>query len=167
MSCIPFLSPCSHRCNVSTTELRRAAIHLLLSMLCLPLHFQDLPIKGVKYFANTSSQTALVFVILLKIIIKEVCLEFGSFWLLPEFTVTDIPLLLSRAISFLVEAVWPSGWSAGLVIQKPWVQVPPWLLAWFVLGSSKFKSLATLVNSQLVCLLSVGILKHIIFYCFF
>ena len=95
-------------------------------MLCLPLHFQDLPIKGVKYFANTSSQTALqVFVILLKIIIKEACLEFGSFWLLPEFTVTDVPLLSSRAISFSVEAVWPSGWSAGLVIRKPRVQVPP------------------------------------------
>ena len=39
------------RCNVSTTELRRAAIHLLLSMLCLPLHFQDLDIKG--YTADT------------------------------------------------------------------------------------------------------------------
>lgn len=37
---------CTPRCNVSTTELRRAAIHLLLSMLCLPLHFQDLAIKG-------------------------------------------------------------------------------------------------------------------------
>lgn len=35
------------RCNVSTTELRRAAIHLLLSMLCLPLHFQDLAIKDM------------------------------------------------------------------------------------------------------------------------
>ena len=42
---------CTPRCNVSTTELRRAAIHLLLSMLCLPLHFQDLDIKG--YTANT------------------------------------------------------------------------------------------------------------------
>lgn len=41
-----FLLPCTLRCNVSTTELRRAAIHLLLSMLCLPLHFQDLAIKG-------------------------------------------------------------------------------------------------------------------------
>ncbi|KAL9952137.1 hypothetical protein ACROYT_G039347 [Oculina patagonica] len=35
------------RCHVSTTELRRAAIHLLLSMLCLPLHFQDLAIKDM------------------------------------------------------------------------------------------------------------------------
>lgn len=35
------------RCNVSTTELRRAAIHLLLSMLCLPLHFKDLAIKDM------------------------------------------------------------------------------------------------------------------------
>ena len=45
------LLSCTLRCNVPTTELRRAAIHLLLSMLCLPLHFQDLAIKG--YTANT------------------------------------------------------------------------------------------------------------------
>nr|CAD7256268.1 unnamed protein product [Timema shepardi] len=31
--------------QVSKTELRRASIHLLLSMLVLPLHFQNLPIK--------------------------------------------------------------------------------------------------------------------------
>nr|CAD7403841.1 unnamed protein product [Timema poppensis] len=31
--------------HVSKTELRRASIHLLLSMLVLPLHFQNLPIK--------------------------------------------------------------------------------------------------------------------------
>ncbi|XP_067010015.2 ral GTPase-activating protein subunit beta [Anabrus simplex] len=31
--------------SVSKTELRRASIHLLLSMLVLPLHFQNLPIK--------------------------------------------------------------------------------------------------------------------------
>lgn len=31
--------------SVSKTELRRASIHLLLSMLALPLHFQNLPIK--------------------------------------------------------------------------------------------------------------------------
>ena len=30
---------------VPTTELRRAAIHLLLSMLCLPLHFKTLTIN--------------------------------------------------------------------------------------------------------------------------
>lgn len=31
--------------NVNKTELRRAAIHLLLSLLVLPLHFQNCPIK--------------------------------------------------------------------------------------------------------------------------
>ena len=72
----------------------------------------------------------------------------------------------SRALwmQWLVEAVWPSGWSARLVIRKPQLQVPPWLLAAFVLCSPEFKSSATLVNSQLVCLLPVGILKHIMFY---
>lgn len=35
------------RCNVHTTELRRAAIHLLLSMVCLPLHFKNLAIKDM------------------------------------------------------------------------------------------------------------------------
>ena len=68
-----------------------------------------------------------------KIIIKEFCIEFGSFWLLPEW----------------------------LVFRKRQVEVPPWPLAGFVLGSPEFKSLAMLVNNQLVHLLSVGILKHI------
>ena len=31
--------------NVTKTELRRAAIHVLVSMLALPAHFRDLPIK--------------------------------------------------------------------------------------------------------------------------
>ena len=36
------------RCNESIpmVELRKASIHLLLSALCLPLHFKSLPIKG-------------------------------------------------------------------------------------------------------------------------
>lgn len=42
-------SSCSSRCQVSMTELRRAAIHLLLSMLCLPLHFQTLIIQGLPF----------------------------------------------------------------------------------------------------------------------
>ncbi|EDO46845.1 predicted protein [Nematostella vectensis] len=42
------------RCTVSTTELRRSAIHLLLSMLCLPLHFQSLPIQG--YYQNKTCE---------------------------------------------------------------------------------------------------------------
>ena len=46
------------------------------------------------------------------------------------------------------EAEWPSGHGAGLAIQRPRVQVSPWLLAGFVLGSPKFKSLTTLVNSN-------------------
>ena len=32
---------------ISHVELRRSAIHLLLSMLCLPLHFRDLPLNDI------------------------------------------------------------------------------------------------------------------------
>ena len=39
--------------------------------------------------------------------------------------------------------------------------VPPYPLTGFVHGSLEFKSLATLVNSQLVCLWPVGILKPV------
>ena len=54
--------------------------------------------------------------------------------------------------------------SAGLVIRRPTVQVPPSPLAGFVLGRPKFKSSATLVNSQLVRLLPVGILNPIMYH---
>ena len=66
-------------------------------------------------------------------------------------------------------AAWSSGKRAGLVIRKPQVQVSLSPRAGFVLGSPEFKSSAMLVNSQLVCLRPVGILKHIMFhlnYCF-
>ena len=53
-------------------------------------------------------------------------------------------------ISDLVER---NGQSAGLVIWRPG----------FGLGSPEFNSSATLVNSQLVRLLPVGILNHIMF----
>ena len=46
----------------------------------------------------------------------------------------------------MMEAAWPSGWSAGLVVPRPRVQVPLWLLAGFVLASPEFKSSATLVK---------------------
>ena len=65
----------------------------------------------------------------------------------------DLPFLL-----LILEGGWLSGYSAGLVIWKPQVQVSPCLPAGFVIGSPEFKS--TLVNSQLVRLLPVGILKH-------
>ena len=48
---------------------------------------------------------------------------------------------------------------AGLSIRRRRVQVPPWPLAGFVHSSPEFKSSTTLVNSQLVCLLPVGILN--------
>ena len=48
--------------------------------------------------------------------------------------------------SFKTEAVWPSGYGAGIIIWWPQVQVPPWPLAGFILDSPEFKSL-TLVNS--------------------
>ena len=43
-----------------------------------------------------------------------------------------------------------SGQHVGLAIQRSPVRVPLWPLAGFVLSCPKFKSLATLVNSQLV-----------------
>ena len=61
------------------------------------------------------------------------------------------------------EAAWPSGHGAGLAIRRPQVQVPPWLLAGFVLGSSESKSLTTLLNSRLVCLRPVWIVNHVMF----
>ena len=48
---------------------------------------------------------------------------------------------------------------AGLSIRRRRVQVPPWPPAGFVRGSPEFKSSTTLLNSQLVCLLPVGILN--------
>ena len=54
--------------------------------------------------------------------------------------------------------------SAELEIRRPRVQVLPWPLAGFVHSSPQFKSWATLVNSQLVCLQPVGILGHITFH---
>ena len=44
----------------------------------------------------------------------------------------------------------------GLAIRRSRVQVPVWPLAGFVLGRSKFKSSATLVNSQLVAFCQLG-----------
>ena len=49
---------------------------------------------------------------------------------------------------------WPERWTCNS-------EVPLCPLAGFVLGSSEFKSSATLVNSQLVCLLPVGILNFV------
>ena len=57
-----------------------------------------------------------------------------------------------RRVILIQEAVLPSSQSAGLVIWRPRVQVPP--------GDPQFKSLAMLVNSQLVRLLPVGILLN-------
>ena len=57
------------------------------------------------------------------------------------------------------ETAWPIDESTGLAIRRHQVHVPLWSLAGFVHGSLKFKSSATVVNSQLVCLRSVGILN--------
>ena len=54
------------------------------------------------------------------------------------------------------------GYSAGLLIRQPRVQVSPWPLSGFVLGSHKSKSLIIAINSQLVCLLPVGILNPLV-----
>ena len=69
----------------------------------------------------------------------------------------------SETLYWLWEAAWLSGWSAGLAIQQSRVRVSPWPLAGFVLGCPEFKSSATLVNSQLVCLRPVGILNPVKF----
>ena len=57
------------------------------------------------------------------------------------------------------EAAWPSGQGAGLEIWGSRVQVPLSPRAGFVPGSPWLISSATLVYSQLVCLLLVGILN--------
>ena len=54
-------------------------------------------------------------------------------------------------------AAWPRGWSAGLAILRPRVQVPLRPLAGFVHGSPEFKSSVTLV------LRPVGILNPVKF----
>ena len=54
------------------------------------------------------------------------------------------------------EAAWPSGLRVGLAIWQSCVRVPLWPLAGFVLGRPEFKSLATLVNSQLVASCQLG-----------
>ena len=53
---------------------------------------------------------------------------------------------------------WPSGQRVGLAIRRSRVRVPLWPLAGFVLGRSKFKFSATLVNSQLVAFCQLGFL---------
>ena len=62
-----------------------------------------------------------------------------------------------------VEVVWPSGQKAELEIRWSRVQVPFWSLVGVILDSPEFNSSATLVNSQLVCLLPVGIFNHVSF----
>ena len=41
--------------NVHKTELRRAAINILVSMLALPSHFKTLPIKGISSEADSTT----------------------------------------------------------------------------------------------------------------
>ena len=61
------------------------------------------------------------------------------------------------------EAAWPSSKSAGFEIHRSRVQIPFRSLADVVLGSPQFNFSATLVNSQLFCLPSVGILNLVMF----
>ncbi|XP_076463976.1 ral GTPase-activating protein subunit beta-like isoform X2 [Babylonia areolata] len=44
--------------HISYVELRKACVHLLLSMLCLPLHFKDLEIKDILSTTTTSSSSS-------------------------------------------------------------------------------------------------------------
>ena len=56
------------------------------------------------------------------------------------------------------EAAWPSGQRVGLIIPRSQVQAHLWPLAVFVLSRPEFRSLATLVNSQLVTSCQLGFL---------
>ena len=59
----------------------------------------------------------------------------------------------------LVEVVWPSVQRMGLAIRQ---SLRP--LAGFILGCPEFKPLTTIVNSQLVVSLPVGVFNPVIFY---
>ena len=71
--------------------------------------------------------------------------------------------LIGRGMMNLVKvqenAAWPGCQGVGFEIWRSRVQIPLWPLAGFVPGSSWFNSSAALVQSQLVCLLPVGILN--------
>ena len=62
-----------------------------------------------------------------------------------------------------MEAVQSSGWGACLEIWRSLVQDSLWPLVEFDPGSTLFNFSAPLVNSQLVCLRPVGILKLLLF----
>ena len=61
-------------------------------------------------------------------------------------------------IDICILAACPSGLHVGLVIQRFWVQVQLWPL-----GHLDFKSLATLVNSQLVASCQLGFLLNYLY----
>ena len=65
---------------------------------------------------------------------------------------------LHKNCDHFVETAWLSGQRVRLVIRQSWAQVPLWLFAGFVLSHSELKSLASLVNSQLVASCQVGFL---------
>ena len=60
-----------------------------------------------------------------------------------------------------MEAAWLNGQLVGLAIWRSRLRFPLWPLAGFVLGHPEFKSLATLVNSQLVASCQLGFLIHL------
>ena len=62
---------------------------------------------------------------------------------------------LHKNCHYFVEAAWLSGQRVRLAIRQSWAQVPLWLFTGFVLSRSEFKSLASLVNSQLVAGLQI------------
>ena len=61
--------------------------------------------------------------------------------------------------SFIKEAAWPSGQRVG----GPGFESRSGHYLDLILGSPEFKSSATLVNSQLVCLWPAGILNNVMF----
>ena len=93
-----------------------------------------------------------------KEVYSHTCTNIDVTGVVPWLEERHISAGLCCSLIYWVETRWLSGESARLAILRPQVQVPLWPLAGFVCGSLEFKPSATLVNSQLVCLRSVGFL---------
>ncbi|CAG2056843.1 unnamed protein product [Timema podura] len=95
--------------HVSKTELRRASIHLLLSMLVLPLHFQNLPIKELCVGGRPDRSNPLLFAQLkprlMNLLINALQVEadpHNAQMLLVNMLLTDFILMAS---TFLVSCI--------------------------------------------------------------
>jgi len=80
--------------------------------------------------------------------------EYKTEHILSPFWQMSVKIITNKEFLFLSF----SGQRIGLVIHRSLVRVPLWPLAGFVLGCPKFKSLAMIVNSQLVATCQLGFL---------